>query len=319
MIERRATAPAHGVREDPPQLARQPLASGAAARAGQGRRPTATRSARALSDALEKMTLARRGCGGAAVPTPAWPAFTARPTRSTSSAVSWRVEALWKKLQQRPHLLAVIGPSGAGKSSFLRAGLLPAMPARAGGRVCHPGDAPIMAALAQTLVDEFAGDTEAMRRTGRGSTIPDIAVATFARWRKRHREALLIVDQFEELFTLNPPETPRRFAEVLGRLALEPNVHVLLSMRDDFLFHCSRTRCWRPIFSELTPLRHPPAGAALRRASSSRRCLCGYRFEDDALVEEMTRERCAGSGGRFRCWRSAWPGCGSIATGAGGC
>jgi serine/threonine protein kinase len=37
------------------------------------------------------------------------------------------IEALWKKLR-RPHLLAVIGPSGAGKSSFLRAGLIPAMP-----------------------------------------------------------------------------------------------------------------------------------------------------------------------------------------------
>ena len=37
------------------------------------------------------------------------------------------VEALWKKLR-RPRLLALVGPSGAGKSSFLRAGLLPALP-----------------------------------------------------------------------------------------------------------------------------------------------------------------------------------------------
>ena len=41
------------------------------------------------------------------------------------------------------------------------------------------------------------------------------------------------MDQLEELFTLNPPETQDRFAALLGRLAREADVHVLLSLRDD--------------------------------------------------------------------------------------
>mgnify|MGYP000694677089 CR=1 FL=1 len=46
-----------------------------------------------------------------------------------------------------------------------------------------------------------------------------VALAVSARWRGRFDEALVVVDQFEELFTLCPPEVRNRFAEILGRLA----------------------------------------------------------------------------------------------------
>ena len=39
-----------------------------------------------------------------------------------------------------------------------------------------------------------------------------VAVAAVSRWREHHKQALLIVDQFEELFTLNPPDGQARFA-----------------------------------------------------------------------------------------------------------
>ena len=80
-----------------------------------------------------------------------------------------------------------------------------------------------------------------------------------------------------------------RTVELLGRLALEADVHVLLSMRDDFLFYCSAQPALSPIFSELTPLR-PPTGAALRRAVVQPALMCGYRFEDEELVEEILTE-----------------------------
>ena len=44
----------------------------------------------------------------------------------------------------------------------------------------------------------------------------------------------MVADQFEELFTQNTAETQARFAELLGRVVLEADVFVLLSMRDDF-------------------------------------------------------------------------------------
>ena len=60
-------------------------------------------------------------------------------------------------------------------------------------------------------------------------------------------------------------------------------------MRDDFLFHCQRFESLAPIFSELTVI-GPPTGAALRRALVQPALKCGYRFEDEAMVDEMLAE-----------------------------
>ena len=109
------------------------------------------------------------------------------------------------------------------------------------------------------------------------------------RWRQRHEHALLVVDQAEELFTLNAIDGQRRFAELLGRFVLEADVHVLLSLRDDFLLQCQSFEALRPIFSELIPLT-PPLGAALRRAVVQPALLSGYRFEDERLVDDMLRD-----------------------------
>ena len=97
------------------------------------------------------------------------------------------------------------------------------------------------------------------------------------------------MDQFEELFTLNPPEVQESFAGLLGRLASGCDVHVLLSMRDDFLFRCHDHAALEPVFAELTPL-GPPTGAALHRALVQPALKHGFRFEDNALVEEMLSE-----------------------------
>ena len=104
-------------------------------------------------------------------------------------------------------------------------------------------------------------------------------------WRKKSR-ALVVVDQFEELFALNAPEMQARFASLLGRLAEEADVHVLLSLRDDFLFRCSEQDGLRPVFHDLTPLRRPPRTRCGGRSWSRRRG-GALRFEEDALVEEM--------------------------------
>jgi WD40 repeat protein len=60
-------------------------------------------------------------------------------------------------------------------------------------------------------------------------------------------------------------------------------------MRDDFLAYCSHQESLNPIFSELTPLK-PLSGAAIRRALLQPALKCGYRFEDDSLVDEMVEE-----------------------------
>ncbi len=173
------------------------------------------------------------------------------------------VEALWQRIRAR-RLLAVIGPSGAGKTSFVRAGVVASRPSGWAAVVTTPGTSPLLM-LGQALAPELQGDVEALRRLVRFED-PGEAFETLVRWRKAHAEALLVVDQFEELFTLCPPEAQSRFAALLGRLAGEAGVHVLLSMRDDFLMRCHEHEALAPVFAELTPLGPLGGGGAASRA-----------------------------------------------------
>jgi WD40 repeat protein len=193
------------------------------------------------------------------------------------------IESLWARLRARP-LLAVMGASGAGKTSFLRAGVLPARPKGWAAIACTPGSAPLVL-LGQALAPELAGDPEALRQLVRFDD-PATAFAVVSRWRQRHGNALVVIDQFEELFTLNPAEVQERFARLLGRLANEAGAHVLLSMRDDFLMRCHEHPDLAPVFGDLTPL-GPPTGEALRRALVEPAARRDVRFEDDALVDEL--------------------------------
>jgi WD40 repeat protein/DNA-binding winged helix-turn-helix (wHTH) protein len=168
------------------------------------------------------------------------------------------VEALWTKLQERT-LLGLIGPSGAGKSSLLRAGLIPAAPEGWEVVLCQPR---------KEVFERLA--------------------AAFEEWGDQKQRTLWVVDQFEELFTLNDEETQQRFAELLG-LASESGIHVLLSMRDDFLMRCHDFPSLEPVFEKLTPVKALD-GAALRRALAEPVRVAGYRFEDEALVTEILTE-----------------------------
>jgi WD40 repeat protein/DNA-binding winged helix-turn-helix (wHTH) protein len=200
------------------------------------------------------------------------------------------VAQLWRKLTGR-RLLAVIGPSGVGKSSFVRAGVLPAAPEEWAAIHCQPGEAPL-ASLARALVPEFEGEREAMEDLV-GLSDPDGAVVMISRWRERHDQALLVVDQFEELFTLCPLEVQRSFAGLLRRLVQEVGAHVLIVMRDDFMYRCHELAPLRPIFEDMTPLAQPP-DAALRRALTEPAARLGYTFEGDLaheMVAEVRKER----------------------------
>ena len=192
-------------------------------------------------------------------------------------------EALWQKLR-RQTLLAVIGPSGAGKTSFLRAAVLPSRPEGWAAIICTPGSSP-MRMLGEALAPELAGDAQALPALLRFED-PDTAIALLRRWRSTHGNALVVVDQFEELFTLNPPPVQLAMAQLLSRLSQEADVRVLLSLRDDFLMRCHDHEALLPIFDSLTPL-GPLTGAALRRALVEPAQALGFRFEEEGLIEDM--------------------------------
>ena len=201
------------------------------------------------------------------------------------------VEVLWGKIR-RQTLLAVIGPSGVGKTSLLRAGLIPHRPPGWAALACTPGEHPFVA-LGQDLAKVLAADSEAMAELLGGVSDavrgeePDGLVSALSRWRRGHAEALLVVDQFEELFTLNVPEVQARFARLLGRAVDESGLRVVLGLRDDFFMRCGEHPALAPVFDTVTPLL-PPTPEGLKRALREPPARHGVRFEDESLIEEMT-------------------------------
>jgi WD40 repeat protein len=272
-----------GIRQEPPVVPESPWREVIEV-AVSPRREQRYAAASALARALEEVAIRVEGAEDV-LPYPGLAAFS-QANQEYFFGRELEAEALWKRIRKL-HLLALIGPSGAGKTSFLRAGLLASAPPNWAHVICTPGSAPVTA-LRQALVPELSSDSEAMRELVKVED-PEAMVSAVSRWRWRSKHALLVVDQLEELFTLNPPEVQAGFATLLGRLAVDADLRVLLSMRDDFLIRCHGHEALRPILSELTLL-GPPTGAALRRAMVQPALKCGYRFEDEALADRMLSE-----------------------------
>ncbi len=150
-----------------------------------------------------------------------------------------------KKRGQCARLLTVVGPSGSGKSSVVMAGLLPRL--QFGGLQGSelwiyldpivPGVHPIESltlALAQKLADKslqtIRDDLE--DDSGRGLHLLATTIAKHER-----TKVVLLVDQFEELFTLTASEEERsHFIALLINALIEPHgpVVILLTLRADF-------------------------------------------------------------------------------------
>lgn len=180
------------------------------------------------------------------------------------------------EILQRERFLAVIGPSGSGKSSLVRAGLLPGLAAGALGTgsnwraaILRPGDRPMLA-LAQALLGPHALGCELVggERIPKGAEdfTPDTALVaaelrrgtrglvnlTQAAVAKRPEGAapvnlLVLVDQFEEIFTYArsggaEADESDAFVNLLltARDETASRIHVVLTMRTDFLGNCVR-------------------------------------------------------------------------------
>lgn len=140
----------------------------------------------------------------------------------------------------------MIGASGSGKSSLLRAGLVPRLEAAAATTVVvlTPGARPLeecavrlgaMAGLMPgALYGELREDPENLGRLVRQITAPRPGVAD--------GELVLVVDQFEETFTLCQDVAERdRFIEALVSAAADASgrCRVALGARADFYAHCT--------------------------------------------------------------------------------
>jgi WD40 repeat protein/class 3 adenylate cyclase len=137
------------------------------------------------------------------------------------------VAELVGRLEEAP-LLAVVGPSGSGKSSLVRAGIVPRL--ELGTTVLTPGEHPLDALRA-------AGESE-----------------------------LVVVDQFEEVFTLCRDDDERRvFIEALLVL-VDRGTRVILALRADFYGHCATYPKLAAALEEHQALLGPMRDEELRRA-----------------------------------------------------
>ncbi|GAA2629840.1 XRE family transcriptional regulator [Streptomyces vastus] len=152
------------------------------------------------------------------------------------------VEELAERLE-RQRFVVVIGASGSGKSSLLRAGLVPRLRPLATTVVLTPGPRPLeecavrLGALAGVtpggLYEELREDPANL-----GRVVRQVAARSGA----GDGGLVLVVDQFEEAFTLCPDDAERdRFIEALVTAASAEagRCRVAVGVRADFYAHCT--------------------------------------------------------------------------------
>ncbi|MER5619110.1 helix-turn-helix domain-containing protein [Streptomyces sp. NPDC002215] len=179
------------------------------------------------------------------------------------------------QLLHRRRFAAVFGPSGSGKSSLLRAGLVPCLQhTREAGlrpaaiRILTPGPHPART-HASLLTPGSTG-------TGSGG-----------------QDTFVIVDQFEEVFTLCQDSAERaRFIELL-LTAREPEsrLRVLIAVRADFYGRCAEHRDLVEALRDANLLAGPMSAAELRDAivkPASANGLTVERALTSRLVQEVS-------------------------------
>ena len=186
-------------------------------------------------------------------------------------------------------LLAVVGPSGSGKSSLVRAGLLPALradgvPGSVGWHILPPmvpGSNP-EAALDRVL---GSGIGDRLPILDPRSPIPD--------------PVLLIIDQFEETFTLCTDKERRNdfLARVVALVTdANPAHRVVLTMRSDSESSIVKAEAFLPLYKAGKIMPSPLTASELRDAIECPAEQVGLKFEAgviDALLDDILGEPAA--------------------------
>ncbi len=199
---------------------------------------------------------------------------------------------LLSRVRQEP-FIAVIGASGSGKSSLVCAGLVPSLRARASGNLrvltptSHPLDA-LAVSLASLLngkvpsglelVNELERDAHGLRRCLEQPLLSS-------------GHTVLVIDQFEELFTLCQDRFEREaFAENLVAAARENGpATVVIALRADFYAHCAEYATLRDCVAQHQEYVGPLSASELRRAIEAPAERGGWEFEP-ALVDLLLRD-----------------------------
>ncbi|MEN3308149.1 MAG: hypothetical protein V7603_4351 [Micromonosporaceae bacterium] len=187
------------------------------------------------------------------------------------------VDALVVRLN-RQRFVVLLGASGAGKSSLLRAGLIPRSehvllitPGAHPLEECAVGLARLTGATPGALHAEIRADPRGLHRIVR----------------QAGDDLLLVVDQFEELFTLCRDAGAReRFVEALVTAARAENsgCRVVLGVRADFYAHLTGYPDLVELLGEAQVVVGPMTTDELRRAIAEPAQRAGYTLESALLA-----------------------------------
>jgi hypothetical protein len=201
-------------------------------------------------------------------------------------------------------LLAVLGPSGSGKSSVVRAGLVPAL--RRGAlegsaswpvAVVNPGAQPLesLAVALETLGRKESPPISVYDRVAQqqdGARSLHVAARLLLGEPPRAARLLLVVDQFEEIFTLCTSADLRTglIGNLLGAVAeLGGPVVVVLAMRADFYGHCAGYRGLADLMERRQKLVGAMNSEELRWAIEKPAQRCGGTL-DSGVVELLLQD-----------------------------
>lgn len=189
-----------------------------------------------------------------AAPTPRW---TASPypgleafTPEQAPIFFGRGQEIDQLLQQfvspQVHFVAVVGVSGSGKSSLVKAGLLPRLRSGIIGNapwadlIFKPGERggnPYLAlAFAIKSVLEISSQTEQeiARALQADASVAQKHLTELLAQHQPASELLIVVDQFEELFTQTTADDRKGFLALLDHLVAQPHVRIIVTLRADF-------------------------------------------------------------------------------------
>jgi len=221
------------------------------------------------------------------LPKPPNPYRGLSPFREEDSEYFFWRENVILSLQNRvekQNVVMVLGASGSGKSSIVYAGLLPRLRQQKQWLIAQfrPQSNPFYQ-LAQALVPLLHSDKQTQRQEltavakalydgqkNLSQTVQDIAQI------HANQQLLLIVDQFETLYTLNPIEVQHRFIEqLLQAVAVEsqqavgnlPAFTLLITLRADFVSQAITDAPFADVLNNYPPIiLGPMAEAGLKAA-----------------------------------------------------
>ncbi|MDG9702033.1 WD40 repeat domain-containing protein [Streptomyces sp. DH37] len=187
-------------------------------------------------------------------------------------------------LNREHRFTAVFGPSGSGKSSLLRAGLIPRLRAPRGGEGGREGSGEGNGdrAAAPAAVRILTPGADPLRtHADRLAPVPGTDADTW-----------LIVDQFEELYTLgaDPAERDAFIDRLVAAADAGSRLRVVIAVRADFLGRCAEHPGLTAALQDATLLAGPMSRGELREAivrPAAAEGLIVERSLTDRLLDEV--------------------------------